>query len=482
MGRMGAAALLLALLSATAVTGCGGGGDSGSGSATGAISPSLRPGPEAIARHRHGRRAALKVPREAELISGRQGWARTGDGVYWTADGGQRWRRITPPSRSPLDVQGVSFADPTHGWALAEEGHEGDEHPVFFTTVDGGRHWLRAPTPIDGLLLPTTSVSFDPVGAHLVFALVKQQGDTAENFGFLLRSDDGGRTWQQAAKAPPHAGRIGFESDRDGWLAGGFPAPRLWRTEDGGGTWAEVRVATPPAVKRVESESFLPPRIGVDGHGLLPAVLVARPRRATTAVLYKTADRGHHWRIAATVPLPGAGGTLEAGSVLAFRGDRTVVVHPPTKPRLTILTATGRGPTTPAQGLSEWPEMTFSGGRFGFATSIFRPDRGLVFTADGGRSWRPVGQPRGTSAAGWRGCPGRRRLRTDGVTCVKASAVLRNFFGRGPMINPGPSPAGWRCHQRGTGHTSDGGDAYLVTCRSTDRHGLRFRFLWTSSL
>ena len=200
-----------------------------------------------------------------------------------------------------------------------------------------------------------------------------------------------------------------------------------------------------------------------------------------TAVLYSTDDDGRHWRIAATKPLPNLDGPLEADSVLAFRGEGTVLVHSPTQPRLTVLSAAGRGPTGPAAGLSDWSEMSFSGRRSGFAFSPYGHDRALLFTADGGRSWRRVASALGTPpAAEWEPCLARRAVRVHGVYCAKANAVLRRFFAGGPRISPGPSPAGWSCRQSETGHTSDGGDAYLVICRLTGHTERGFSYEWTS--
>ena len=79
-------------------------------------------------------------------------------------------------------------------------------------------------------------------------------------------------------------------------------------------------------------------------------------------------------------------------------------------------------------------------------------------------------------------CPSPRVLTTEGVGCAKARAVLRRFYGDGPLIDPGPSPAGWRCHQRETGHTSEGGDAYLAGCRSVPHPGRRFTYRWNSDI
>ena len=325
------------------------------------------------------------------------------------------------PSRPlPGQHRGVFFRDPRHGWAFAEEGHEGDEHPVFFSTADGGRRWTRSPTPIEGLLWPAAEASFSAIGGARVFALVRQEGDTAEDFGCSFAARTAGAVGTDR-EAPPQAGRIAFESARDGWLAGGYPNPRLWRTRDGGRDWTEVTVPTPPAVKRVDSISYLPPRIGAGGRGLLAAVVVARPNRDTTAVLYSTADRGRHWRIAATKRLPGAGGWLEATSVLALRGGRTAVAHSPVRSRATVLTANGRGPTRPSRNLTEWATMRFSGARFGFAYSAFGHDRALLHRRRRSElaARRPGARPHALRLPAWRGA------RPGGCSRPWASAARR---------------------------------------------------------
>jgi hypothetical protein len=85
-------------------------------------------------------------------------------------------------------------------------------------------------------------------------------------------------------------------------------------------------------------------------------------------------------------------------------------------------------------------------------------------------------------ARSFRSCPGHPGLQTSDVGCARAAAVVHRFFGNSPRIRPGPSPSGWKCRQREAGHTSEGGDAYLVTCRSTGRQNRRLRYRWTSDL
>jgi hypothetical protein len=83
---------------------------------------------------------------------------------------------------------------------------------------------------------------------------------------------------------------------------------------------------------------------------------------------------------------------------------------------------------------------------------------------------------------GLKRCPAPGALTTEGVGCAQARAVLRRFYGDGPLIDPGPSPAGWRCHQQETDHTSQGGDAYRAVCRAVAHPGRRFSYRWTSDI
>jgi photosystem II stability/assembly factor-like uncharacterized protein len=148
------------------------------------------------------------------MVAGKRGWARLGLGLYWTDDGGREWRQITPPLHDPADLRGAYFRDQRYGWTLAEEGTEGTERQVIFSTADGGRSWLRTPLRIKRLLLPAASVSFSALDDRRIFALVRRSGDTASNFGILSFSGDGGRSWRQIRPYPPQAGEIVF--DRDG--------------------------------------------------------------------------------------------------------------------------------------------------------------------------------------------------------------------------------------------------------------------------
>jgi photosystem II stability/assembly factor-like uncharacterized protein len=330
------------------------------------------------------------------MVAGKKGWARLGLGLYWTNDGGREWRQITPPLHDPVDLRGAYFRDRRHGWTLAEEGTEGAEHQVIFSTANGGRSWLRTPLRIKRLLLPAASVSFSALDDRRVFALVKRSGDTASNFGILFFSGDGGRSWRQIKPNPPQAGEIVFESRRDGWLASGLPAAKLWRTRDGGRHWTEVSLPTGLG-SELDDVVALAPRIDAAGHGLLPTVLVAHRPRDTVAAVYSTRDHGRHWTPVERTPLRRVGGYIDPTTIFSFLGpDRVLFVNSRTHRTFTV---SARGAERPrrARRLPFGARLSFSGPRFGFALSPFGRPPVLVLSTNGGVGWTPIsrnpGQP-----------------------------------------------------------------------------------------
>jgi len=322
----------------------------------------------------------------AELVSGERGWAHTHGGLYWTDDGGRHWREITPPG-DPDAIDGVYFRNSRQGWAGAEEGNEGDNHVVLFATADGGRSWRRVPVEVEGLLTNAAGVSFAAVGRRRVFALVAESTDTASSSGHLFTSSDGGRHWHQMPD-PPHDGAMSFESPQDGWFAAGGHLPGLYRTRNGGRTWTEVEVSPPPGVP-AENATFDPPRIDAGGDGLLPVIF--RAPAAVTAVLYRTGDRGRHWKPVSHYRMK-LRGEVTASEHLFRRGRGAAVVADHARPPYTLLGPGRRHSTLKAAGLPPYARLSFSG-RYGFAlvhtTSLNR----LFLSTDGGADWKSTSHP-----------------------------------------------------------------------------------------
>jgi photosystem II stability/assembly factor-like uncharacterized protein len=324
----------------------------------------------------------------AELVGGERGWARTHEGLYWTGDGGRKWREITPPG-DPTALDGVYFRNPDQGWAGAEEGHEGENEVVLFATTDGGRTWRRRPVEVDGLGTNASGTAFAPIGRHRVFALIGESRNTAYSAGHLFTSDDGGHRWHQLPD-PPHRGPIAFESPRDGWLAAEGQRPGLYRTHDGGHTWTESHVSPPPGVP-AEKATFRPPRIDAEGGGLLPVVFDAP--RASTAVIYRTDDRGRSWEPISRYRMR-LGGAVAAGSHLYHRGDGATIVSDYGSPAYVLL-GPGRQVHSPlsARGLPPRARLSFAGARYGFALVHTNDLDRLYRSEDGGKSWKPTSHP-----------------------------------------------------------------------------------------
>jgi hypothetical protein len=97
--------------------------------------------------------------------------------------------------------------------------------------------------------------------------------------------------------------------------------------------------------------------------------------------------------------------------------------------------------------------------------------------------WAPAGSG-GSGSVSSRAttCPGGSDLRTRSIRCATARRVLGAFFGQRPKVDPGPSPAGWACHQHQGDHTSEGGDDFEDLCHSLRHPGRRLHLAWTTDL
>jgi photosystem II stability/assembly factor-like uncharacterized protein len=154
-------------------------------------------------------------------------------GLYWTEDGGLTWVKKTVPFESELGL--VFFADEHTGWA------EQKETGAILRTDDGGNSWQTcvnlsgkgdAPNTIDLLTLFFASRTRGwAIGS----------GNEDSSHDVLLRTDDGGHNWTRTPlKLPgrPAIIRIHFSEEGQGWLwAASNDYEELYRTVDSGGTW-----------------------------------------------------------------------------------------------------------------------------------------------------------------------------------------------------------------------------------------------------
>jgi photosystem II stability/assembly factor-like uncharacterized protein len=201
--------------------------------------------------------------------------------------------KLTPP----LDVFNISLVDPFHGWALTVAG--ATKGIRVLKTKDGGSNWELATPPQLGEL--------EPDGAYELFPGLRLEEswlivNTRSNGTLLLRTSDGGSTWEILPRADPArpvpsslpspGGKSGpvFLDTQHGWIGSG-PSTKgqghLYATDDGGKSWHEQALPLPATTAaadvRVSAPRFFSPTVGVKGSRLL---FVTHNQGATWVQLY----------------------------------------------------------------------------------------------------------------------------------------------------------------------------------------------------
>jgi photosystem II stability/assembly factor-like uncharacterized protein len=126
------------------------------------------------------------------------------------------------------DLRSVAYAaDGQHAWAV---GH----HGTILRSADGGRTWEGVPrVPVK---VELSSIAFSSDGKN---------GWVVGRFGNILRTTDGGQTWARLENVPSQIflQSVSFaQNGLAGWVAGRYGT--ILRTTDGGQTWTKVPTAT----------------------------------------------------------------------------------------------------------------------------------------------------------------------------------------------------------------------------------------------
>lgn len=142
--------------------------------------------------------------------------------IVISTDRGQSWTQRQTPTRALLT--GVSFPDPSHGWAV---GHDG----VILATVDGGENWIRQDHGDD-----LGSIYLD------VLFLDAQRGYAVGAYGKFVTTNDGGRTWtaSKPVEDEVHFNRITASANGTLYLAG--EGGLFLSSSDQGVTWTRSEV------------------------------------------------------------------------------------------------------------------------------------------------------------------------------------------------------------------------------------------------
>lgn len=280
------------------------------------------------------------------------------------------WQQLRPWQLAGIGALAAVSRDVAY--ALSDQG-------VLARTDDGGQQWtqlLPAAVPTGQLAAVSATTAF---GAQ-----------DAVDAGAVLRSGNGGRSWDVIAQLPGVITQLAFPSAGDG-VAVTFQSAgtwQLWLSRDGGMTW--VRAGRLPATS---SASIFGPWISADGHGLLLTVTgnIAWERDSGGVAPVRewtTSNWGASWTRGGLLPA----GTLAGPASFAWQvpgGWAGWLVVFAASGRQQIVTASGRFlAVSPATG-----NVQLIGSGTGFAWALGSGQAAvsvmeLYRTTDNGRTWQ----------------------------------------------------------------------------------------------
>jgi photosystem II stability/assembly factor-like uncharacterized protein len=317
-----------------------------------------------------------------------------GSGVWKTVDGGQVWTcvsdsvRLTSigavavaPSRPDTVYVGASGAGPTAG---------------LYRSLDAGARWEQV--ALDGHAV--TSIAIDPHNPDLVMAAA---GDTG-----VMRTTDGGRTWQSTLPAGVGAVWLVFDpDDAHNVYAGTRPAGAGGRGGFGGGGGRGAPPVTTPATdsqiyrstdegvtwKKTAPSGLPGGNYGTIALAVAPGTHGERVYDYVAQGMFRSDDGGEHWTRASDDPRLIGGGQFH--DVIVDPRDANILFATQTS----LYRSTDAGKT--------WESYTGapSGADFNFVWidptndryMILAVDQGTEISMDAGRTWttwfnQPTGQ------------------------------------------------------------------------------------------
>lgn len=229
----------------------------------------------------HQRTAA--VPGRIQFVTPQTGFIGTDVGWLKSTDGGENWAYAGEAGRAPFPF----FASEQVLFRYRRtQGLTGD----LERSEDGGRTWIRVLGEVDG-----PSISFVSPTMGYLTSRNWTSGPGAPYPDYLLKTVDGGLTWQRLATAAPVGAQVAFADEQNGAIASSYPDWKLLVTGDSGQTWLSLDL---PKLW-IRSISYTR-----GGHLWLAVVEEGDARRG---LLLHSADRGATWE---SFTVEGAGESL----------------------------------------------------------------------------------------------------------------------------------------------------------------------------
>ena len=169
------------------------------------------------------------VTHDIDALDSRRAWsAQDGGEITYTVNGGRQWVRTTVQGFDLLGkIFAVAFADTARGWAAGANPFFGGSNGILARSSDGGKTWQQQ------LVIPDfTFNGLETINTLTAFAV---GGYDFVGGGLVLRTVDGGISWQDVAPISAGFRDVFFLDANTGWIAGAS----LYKTTDGGNTWTK---------------------------------------------------------------------------------------------------------------------------------------------------------------------------------------------------------------------------------------------------
>jgi photosystem II stability/assembly factor-like uncharacterized protein len=232
-----------------------------------------------------------------QLLSSDTGWALREGRLYWTTDNGAKWKEITPQTALQGGITAAFFLNTSAGWALITRGNKSTGEVSGWdlaSTTDSGATWSAIPIEVPNLnaneltITQALAVNFSDVSdGWIAFAV----GSAGMRGGFVLETNDGGRTWHDVRGFTGGSGVVRFINRKDGWVSGWDE--RLYSTHDGGNHWTRVSLEAPSKIYPADPTYGLPTFLD-SRSGFLPVNYSEAGKSAM--VLFATKDGGRNWK------------------------------------------------------------------------------------------------------------------------------------------------------------------------------------------
>ena len=230
-------------------------------------------------------------------------------GVWKTTDAGRVWTPVfdDQPTGS-IGAIAVAPSDPNVLYVGSGEGLQRPDLSIgdgIYKSTDAGRTWTHLGLR-DGYQIPSLIV--DPRDPNRVFAAVLGHPYGPNEERGVLRSTDGGATWEKVLYTdentgafevafdpsnPQHVYAVLWSGRQTPWEGGTILQPRnngLYHSTDGGSTWQKIGAGLPAAEQGVG-------RIGLGMSASEPRRLYAVVGASQGGGLYRSDDAGLTWRL-----------------------------------------------------------------------------------------------------------------------------------------------------------------------------------------